>query len=83
MLATALTRIVSSGQLYRIFTEREITDIQQYAQFFNPQMEQFIAGRINQLKEVMDIAEAHDLANYLDGQVRQGIAALTTISQKR
>src|SRR5262249_9694052 len=32
---------------------------------------------------VMDIAEAHDLANYLDGQVRQGIAALTTISQKR
>jgi len=84
MLGTALTRVVSSGQLYRMFTEREITDIQQYLQFFNPQMEgQFVAGRINQLRDTMDIPEAHNFARFLGAEIRKGIATLTHISQKR
>jgi hypothetical protein len=47
MLGVALGRMISSGQLYRIFTQREVSEIQQVQQFFNLQMEQqFIFGRI-------------------------------------
>ena len=40
MLGVALGRMISSGQLYRIFTQREVSEIQQVQQFFNLQMEQ-------------------------------------------
>jgi hypothetical protein len=84
MLGIALNRITLSGQLYRIFNEREITEIQQLRQFFDPPFEtNFIAGRISQLRDNKDISEAHNFANFLDGEIRKRIATLASIGQKR
>jgi hypothetical protein len=83
MLGITFNRIVSSGHLYKMFTQREISEIQQLQQFFNSQMEgQFVAGRINQLREENDIAEAHKFATYLENEIRKGIVTLTALTQK-
>lgn len=84
MLGVAMGRMISSGKLYRMFTRREVTEIQQLQQFFNPQMEQqFIANRINQLKDTNDLAGAHQFANYVDGEMQKGIATLTSLANKK
>jgi|HubBroStandDraft_6_1064221.scaffolds.fasta_scaffold162709_3 ABC-type molybdate transport system substrate-binding protein len=60
-----------------MFTQREVSEIQQVQQFFNPQMEQqFISGRITQLRDAEDIAGAHQFVDYLDGQMEKGYCHL-------
>ena len=85
MLGTVLNNIINSGQLYRMFTQREITEIQQLRQFFDPQLESnFIAKKINEFKETKNIAEAHKFANsYLEVEIKKGITTLTNISHKQ
>jgi hypothetical protein len=85
MLGTVLNQIINSGQLYRIFTEREITEIQHLRQFFDPSLEQnFIAAKINQLRDDNNITEAHQFANtYLEIEIKKGMATLTNIANKR
>ncbi len=84
MLGTVLNRVINEGQLYRMCTEREITEIQQLRQFFDPQFEtNFISTRINQAKEAKDIAGAHQFANFLDAEVKKGIATLTSLANKK
>ena len=84
MLGTVLNQIINTGQLYRMFTEREIAEIQQLRQFFNPDLERtFIFNQINQYKEAKNYAGALQLANHLEGQIKQGIATLTAIVDKR
>jgi hypothetical protein len=66
-----------------MFAPQEISKIQQLQQFFNLQMEtQFIAGRINQLRDANDIAGAHNFATYLETEIRKGIATITALTQK-
>jgi hypothetical protein len=84
MLGTVLNGIISSGQLYRMFTQREIAEIQQLRQLFDPTLEStFIATRINQYKENKNYAEALLFANHLEGQLKQGIATITVIANKQ
>jgi hypothetical protein len=84
MLGLALNRMISSGQLYRMFNAREITEIQQLQQFFNPNMEQqFVANRIDQLRDAKDIAGAHQFADFLDGAMNKGVATLTSLANKK
>ena len=84
MLGTVLNQIINTGQLYRMFTEREIAEIQQLRQFFNPDLERtFIFNQINQYKEAKNYAGALQLANHLEGQIKQGIATLTATVDKR
>jgi hypothetical protein len=85
MLGTVLNNIITSGQLYRIFTQREITEIQLLRQFFDPQLEStFIASKINQFKGAKDIAGAHRSANtYLEVEIKKGIATLTNLANKK
>ena len=83
MLGTVLNGIINSGQLYRTFTQREITEIQQLRQFFDPNLETtFVSNRINEYKEAKNYAGALQFANHLETQIKQGIVTLTSIAKK-
>ena len=83
MLGTVLNGIINSGQLYRTFTQREITEIQQLRQFFDPNLETtFVSNRINEYKEAKNYAGALQFANHLETQIKQGIVSLTSIANK-
>jgi hypothetical protein len=84
MLGTVLNRIITSGQLYAMFSKREIAEIQQLRQFFDPNFETaYIFNQVNQFKEAKNFAGALQFANHLEGQIKQGIATLTALTQKK
>jgi hypothetical protein len=84
LLWIAFNQMLSSGQLYRIFTQREITEIQRLQQFLTPQMEDmYIVGQITQRKNDNNIPGAHQFADVLEGKIREGVAALNIIANKR
>ncbi len=69
MLSVALQRIITSGELYRMFSQQEIVLLQDLLQYFSIQSEQFIADRINVLKTKNDIVGAHQFANYVEQEI--------------
>jgi hypothetical protein len=84
MLSIALTRIINSGELYRMFTRDEIFDLQSIVQFFTADMErQFIANRVEQLKAANDYAGAQQFANYIEQEINDKIAKIQRLRAKR
>jgi len=70
--------------LYRTFTQREIAEIRSLQQFFTHQVERLFVGEmIAKLQATNDIPGAHQLADQLEQQIRNGIAALNIIANKR
>jgi len=70
MIGVALGRVINSGELYRIFSRKEIIDIQSLQQFFTVQMEQFISDEIDKYKSGNDIPGAHQWANHIEKEIR-------------
>jgi hypothetical protein len=82
MLSIALTRIIASGDLYKMFTEQEILRIQLLVEFFNAQTDEFITNRLASIKSSNDIAEAHRFADWLEGQITERIGYLNQFLAK-
>jgi hypothetical protein len=83
MLSIALTRMVNSGELYRMFNRQEILDLQSIVQFFTPALEQNFANQIEQLKTTDDYAGAMNLANHLERQINDNIARIHRLRTKQ
>jgi len=84
LLWIAFNQLLQSGQLYRTFTQREIAEIRSLQQFFTHQVERLFVGEmIAKLQATNDIPGAHQLADQLEQQIRNGIAALNIIANKR
>lgn len=82
MLGIALKRIIDSGELYRMFSKEEILDIQALVQFLNPNMEQFISDRINELKVNDDVNGAHQFANHIEREINARIKTIRALLAK-